>query len=446
MRKPLSAKAIANAEPKAKRYALPDVGHPGLRVLVQPSGAKSFVYRFKRENGQDVTITLGPAEGPGALTLAQAREAAGDARRQRALGSDPADQRRATRRAEAARIAAEEKEARRKDDIVERVLDRYYRDKVNAMKSAKELKRLLSKELTPWAKRRVDDIARADAIKLVDAIKEKGRPVLANRTRAAARTFFGWCIDKALIEDNPFERTKPVAVEKARERALSDGDLRVLSLALDRMDWIWRAFYWLLVLTGQRRDEVADMAWAELKDLDGPAPLWVLPAKRTKNGREHVIPLSPAVVEILRAIPRVQVRATFKGAERLEDSPLVLTTTGTTPISGFSKAKVHLDKALMEVAREEAEKSGDDPVIIEPWRIHDLRRTMVSGMASLGVSVAVVEKVVNHVSGTFGGIVGVYQRHDYLAEKRHALNLWADHVASLTVERPSNVVSIKAGA
>ncbi|MGH2266430.1 hypothetical protein ACQ1Z3_15150, partial [Enterococcus faecalis] len=87
------------------------------------------------------------------------------------------------------------------------------------------------------------------------------------------------------------------------------------------------------------------------------------------------------------AIPRVQVRATFKGAERLEDSPLVLTTTGTTPISGFSKAKVHLDKALMEVAREEAEKSGDDPVIIEPWRIHDLRRTMVSGMASLGVSV-----------------------------------------------------------
>lgn len=148
MKKPLSAKAITNAEPKATRYALPDVGHPGLRVLIQPSGAKSFVYRFKRDNGQDVTLTLGPAAGPGALTLVQAREAAGDARRQRALGSDPADQKRAMRKAEAARIAAEEKEARRKDDIVERVLDRYYRDKVNAMKSAKELKRLLSKELT----------------------------------------------------------------------------------------------------------------------------------------------------------------------------------------------------------------------------------------------------------------------------------------------------------
>jgi hypothetical protein len=127
------------------------------------------------------------------------------------------------------------------------------------------------------------------------------------------------------------------------------------------------------------------------------------------------------------------------------DSPFVLTTTGKTPVSGFSKAKGHLDKAIAEVARKEAKKRDGDAVEVAPWRIHDLRRTMASGMARLGVAVAVTEKVLNHVSGTFAGIVGVYQRHDFLAEKRHALNLWADHVASLTSERESNVVRLKMG-
>lgn len=101
---------------------------------------------------------------------------------------------------------------------------------------------------------------------------------------------------------------------------------------------------------------------------------------------------------------------------------------------------------MLEIARAEAKARGDDPdaVTIEPWRVHDLRRTVASGMARLGIGVAVAEKVMNHVSGTFAGIVGVYQRHDFLTEKRHALNLWADHVAGLTAERESNVVRLKA--
>lgn len=442
MKKPLTAVAIAGAKKQHKRYALPDVGHPGLRVLIYPSGEKSFSFRYKREDGQDVTLTLGPAADPGAITLQQARDAASKARRQRAMGVDPAAQRREDRAARLAQIQAEEKEARRRDDTVALVLDRYYRDKVNAMKSAPELKRLLTKELSPWAKRRVDNIDRTDAIKLIDAIKDRGTPVLANRTRAAARTFFGWCIDKALIEENPFERTKPVAVEEARDHVLSDDDLRLLWLALDRTDWIWRAFYRLLILTGQRRDEVAGMAWAEL-DLDAIAPQWTLPAARSKNGREHAIPLSPAAADILRNLPKVLVKETVNGVEKLVDSPLVLTTTGTTSISGYSHTKERLDRIMKEVAREEAEKRGDDPVVIKPWRIHDLRRTMASGMARLGVAVAVAEKVMNHVSGTFAGIVGVYQRHDFLAEKTQAINLWAAHVEGLTATRESNVISFK---
>lgn len=153
--------------------------------------------------------------------------------------------------------------------------------------------------------------------------------------------------------------------------------------------------------------------------------------------------MPPAAVDILRTLPRVQVKVTINRTERHVDSPFVLTTTGKTPISGFSKAKKHLDKAITEVAREEAEKRGGGSLAVEPWRIHDLRRTMASGTTKLGVSVAVIEKVLNHISGTFGGIVGVYQHHDFLPERRHALNLWATHVEGLTIERESNVVPLK---
>jgi integrase len=216
----------------------------------------------------------------------------------------------------------------------------------------------------------------------------------------------------------------------------------MLWISLDRCDWIWRAFYRLLILTGQRRDEVAGMAWSEI-DLSNA--VWVLPAARSKNGREHIIPLPASAVDILRSLPRIQIKVTINGTERHVDSPLVLTTTGKTSISGFSRDKVRLDKLMMAIEHEEAVKRGDDPIEIEPWRIHDLRRTVASGMARLGIGVAVAEKVMNHVSGTFAGIVGVYQRHDFLAEKRHALNLWADHVARLTTEREPNVVRLKMG-
>ncbi|WP_420132129.1 tyrosine-type recombinase/integrase [Rhodopseudomonas sp.] len=448
MRKPLTAFAIANAKPKPKRYAITDVGHPGLRVLVYPSGEKAFAFRYKRhDTGRDVSLTLGPAAGSGSITLQQARDAASDARRQRATGSDPAAVRRAERAATMARIESAEKEARRRDDIIELVLERYYRDRVDGRKlrSASELKRLLTKELKGWAKRRVDDVSRADALKLIDAIKDRGAPVLANRTRAAARTFFGWCIDKALIDENPFERTKPVAAETARSHILSDDELRLLWRALDRFDWIWRSFYRLLILTGQRRDEVAGMARSELK-LDADVPVWTLPAARAKNAREHVIPLPPAAVAILRDLPKVMIPAKAGNGARLVESNLVFTTTGTTPISGFSHVKARLDKIMREIAREDAEKGGCEPIEVRPWRVHDLRRTVASGLQRLGVAVDVTEQVMNHVSGTFAGIVGVYQKHKYFSEKRHALNLWADHVMGLTAPKQSNVVPFKTEA
>jgi hypothetical protein len=169
------------------------VGEAGLRLVVQSTGAKSLCYRYEREDRKNVKVTLGRAAGPGALTLQQARDAANDARRLRSTGGDPADRRRTERRAEAARIEAEEREARRKDDTVTKVLGRYYTDHVDGLKSANEVKRVLNRELKGWAKRRIDSIQRTDAIHLLDTVKARA-PFQSKRLRAYGRHFFGWCV------------------------------------------------------------------------------------------------------------------------------------------------------------------------------------------------------------------------------------------------------------
>ena len=158
----------------------------------------------------------------------------------------------------------------------------------------------------------------------------------------------------------------------------------------------------LLILTGQRRNEVAALTWREL-DLD--AKLWTLPAARAKNGIEHQIPLSHSAVEILRTCPRIV------------NSDFVFSVNGRNPMRAFYLTKRRID-ALM-------------PAETAPWVMHDVRRTVASGMAKLGINLPVIEKLLNHVSGSFAGIVGVYQRHSFADEKRAAMDAWAQHVAAM---------------
>jgi integrase len=165
----------------------------------------------------------------------------------------------------------------------------------------------------------------------------------------------------------------------------------------------------LLVLTGQRRDEVAGMRWDEL-DLD--AGLWNLPRGRVKNDQGHEVPLSAAAGVILKSIPHIA------------GSPFVLTTNGGAPSSGYSKGKHKLDALL--------------PPDMPAWRLHDLRRTVASGMARLGINLPVIEKVLNHSSGSFAGIVSVYQRHSFADEKRAALDAWGQHIHRLIAGEPAN--------
>ena len=184
--------------------------------------------------------------------------------------------------------------------------------------------------------------------------------------------------------------------------------------AADGLGWPFGPLVKLLILTGQRRDEVARMEWGEL---DFEKKLWTLPKERTKNNEPHIVPLNDVAIAILEALPRVS-------------DTYVFSTNGTAPSSGYSKGKRRLGALL--------------PPKMPPWRLHDLRRTLASGMQKLGVALPVTEKILNHVSGSFGGIVGVYQTHDYADEKRRALDAWGGFVAGLAGDKArKNVVRLR---
>jgi integrase len=192
---------------------------------------------------------------------------------------------------------------------------------------------------------------------------------------------------------------------------LTDDELRLVWRAAAQIEWPFGSLVQLLILTGQRREEVAAMRWSEIQD---SGRVWILPGDRTKNGQAHHVPLSGAAQALLSALPR------------LAGSDLILTTTGARPISGYSNAKERLDRVIEELAEAEAHDREAAPLIVQPWRLHDLRRTVASGMARLAVTPHVIEAILNHRSGIVSGVAAIYNRHDYLDERRDALEKWAN--------------------
>jgi integrase len=190
--------------------------------------------------------------------------------------------------------------------------------------------------------------------------------------------------------------------------------LRLVWRAADQIGWPFGPLVQLLALTGQRRDEVAKMKWSEL-DLE--SGLWTLPRERVKNHKPHEVPLSAAAVNLMKSVPRIA------------GSPFVFTTNGMAPSSSYSKNKRKLDALL--------------PSKMPNWRLHDLRRTATSGMARLGIDLPVIEKVLNHTSGSFAGIVGVYQRHSFAEEKRAALDAWGGLIEQLASGELAVVVGLR---
>jgi integrase len=241
-------------------------------------------------------------------------------------------------------------------------------------------------------------------------------PVLANRLHSVTRKFFAWCVEQEMIPASPLAGLKAPAQEKSRDRVLSDSELARVWDAAGRLgDPIYGAMARLLVLTGQRRGEVAGMEWAEL---DLKNRLWSLPGTRTKNDRAHDVPLSRQAMAVIEDLSRISDRHVFSYD-------------GARPINGYGKPKARLDALL--------------PKDMPGWTLHDIRRTVASGMARLGVSLPVIEKVLNHISGSFAGVVGIYQRHDFAKEKRAALERWGAHVAAVVAGKgdKAKVVSLR---
>lgn len=415
MAKALTPITVEKAKPDPeKRLEIPDAGLSGLYLVIQPSGAKAWALRY-RYAGKPAKLTLGrwPIMG-----LADARSAAAEALSKVEAGNNPAIEKKATK---AAKLEAQLSER----DKIKTLLDQFQKRHLSKLKSGDHAWQFLARFVLPvWGDRDVHTITKRDLIDLLDEIADSGRATTANRVLAHTRKFFNWCIERDVISASPANGVKPPAKETSRDRVLTDQEIVWLWKACEKVGQPWGHMGKLLLLTGQRLNEVAQMTEAELT-----GDLWALASDRTKNAKGHNVPLSAAARTVLAGVERV------KG-----DAGYVFTTTGTSPVQGFHKGREHIAKAMAEIAMEET----GEAVEIPHWGFHDLRRTAATGMARLGTPVRVTEAVLNHISGTGGGIVAVYQLHDYAHEKAKALEAWGRFVLDLVEGVAANVVRLEA--
>lgn len=412
MAKALTAKSVEALQAGKTRIEVPDGLLPGFYLVVQSTGKKSWAVRYRRD-GKTRKLTLGSWPK---IDLGTARELARRSLRDVAEGGDPAAKKQAARKASPRRDLVEDVIA----DFIARHLTLNTRPS-----TAREMKRLLTVNVAPhWKGRRVQEIQRRDVTDLLDGMISRGASVSANRTLAVMKRMFGWAIERGLLDASPCDKVRAPTAERSRDRVLNDEEIKALWRACETIGWPFGPLVQLLLLTGQRREEVAGMRWSEL-DLSGK--LWTLPQERVKNGKTHAVPLSDEALAILLQLPRTSASNGF-----------IFTTNGTRPVSGFSRAKRRLDKAM---AAELNGKRASKPDILVAWRNHDLRRTVATGMAKLGVDLPTIERILNHASGSFGGVVGIYQRHSFAEEKRKALNLWGRFVKQITqpIEGKANI-------
>jgi integrase len=393
MTKALTDIAIARLKPRPVRYEVPDGGARGLRVIVQPSGRKSYAVRYRNVAGRARKLTLPPG-----ITLAAARKLAADALLDSAQGKDPATAKQAARQTTRAQV----------DDTVERLAARFITEHAKRNTRPNSWRGTIyafrNDVLPAWGRRTVHEITRRDVRELLGRIAVE-RPVMANRTRSAISKFFGWLAEQDIIVASPCVGVRAPTKEIPRERVLSDDELRRMWLACEAIGGAVGACVKLLMLTAARRSEIANLKWSEV---DGD--LLMLPAERMKGKVAHIIPLSTQAAAIIAAQPRV-------GAYVF----------GKTPVGHWHRIKPELDQHV---------------ATREPWVIHDVRRSVATGMAKLGIAIPVIEKLLAHKSGTFKGVVGIYQRHSFLPELSVAVQRWADHIDQLVGGKPAKVVKM----
>jgi integrase len=393
--------------PPGKRIDYFDSAMPGLHLRVTGATGQradrrtwSLLYTVGGKVRR-VTFGLYPA-----LSLAKARQETAAAQEQMRAGIDPATAQ-----------AAAKAEAARPPDTVANVVQQFIHLDLERRNRAPEYiantRRLFQNHVLPrWAKRDVKTISKRDVIELLDQIVDEGKPVTANRTFAALRAMFRWATRRGIIDAPPTVFIEAPGEENSRERVLSDSEIAAIWTAASSIPYPFGPFFQLCVLTGQRRSEVSRMRWDQIDN-----QTWALSADATKTGRAHLVPLSPLALDIISGLLHTSDQWCFS-------------TNGTSPISGFSKAKIAIDESI-----------ADGGHTIAPWTIHDLRRTCATNLGRLGVSRFIIGRVLNHSDRS---ITGVYDRHMYMREKRAALEVWAEHLNSLVNPPPDNLVPLHA--
>lgn len=392
----LTAKAVESAKGKDGRYELPD-GGSGLYLVVQPSGARSWAFRY-RHFGKPRKMTLGPfpiiplvdkKDERGRVLVKGARTLAGQAREAVEAGTDP----------------ALEKRTESGTNTLKAVCESYLQREGKELRSKGQIEATLKRLVYPeLGDREIDTIRRSEIIDLLDDIEDERGPVMSDRTLAYLRKIMNWHAIRSDDFNSPIvrgmARTKPS--KRSRDRILTDDELKAVWRTAEKSKAPFESLVRFILLTMARRNEAARMEDAELIGDD-----WTIPAARYKTKLDHVVPLSKAAKQVLAE------------ALRIEGVPYVFTT-ASEPISGFSKFKADFDKDCG----------------VEGWTLHDLRRTARSLMSRAGVDADIAERCLGHA---IGGVRGVYDRHAYHAEKKAAFEALAQQLNIILNPQPAKV-------
>jgi integrase len=386
-RAPLNDVTLRNLPAPAEGVAQhPDGKIAGMGVRVTAGGVKSFFLEY-RLRGSKRRLSLGRYP---VTTLQKARTKALAALVMIAEGKDPSQPDGVAGQSFPEALA----------EFVGSYCNRH-----NRPSTAAETERLLRTYfLAAWEKRTVDTITRADVADAIEPMMKRGTHAAARHAFAAVRKFFNWQVEQGRLAMSPCAGMKPPAKASHRDRVLSDAELKAIWTVAEAQGFPFGRITQLLMLTAQRRTEVSSMTWEEL---DLTAGTWTIPAERTKNGKPHAVPLTAGACAVIARIPRTGSAYVFPARGKPEQ-----------PYTGWSKGKRMLD----------------DAAGLQDWTLHDLRRTAATGMARAGIAPHVVERVLNHVSGTFAGVAGVYNRFQYGPEMRAALETWERHVLAITAE------------
>jgi integrase len=416
-RKTLTDRTLKSLKPapRGKHYDRWDAVVPGLGVRVSDTGTKTFV--LMKRYGDRRNPTRGRLGVYGAISLDDARTKARHWLSLLDKGIDPRDEEKRQRDAE----------LNRQGNSFGAVAEQFIQRHVSKTRKAAIVERELRREfIDRWGTRPIADITQRDVVVVVDEVVDRGAPYQAHNLLGHVRALFNWAIARGIygIDHSPCDRLRPAAVigrKLARQRVLNDGELKAAWSATYELGYPYGPLLRLLILTGQRKSEVAEARWSEF---DLTKKLWTIPADRMKADAAHVVPLSDDALDILKSVPR------FESGDYLFS-----TTFGKKPVNGFSKAKTLFDKAILKALQKDdvhAELSG--------FVIHDLRRTVRTALSAIpNIYDLVRELVIGH---TRPRLHKVYDQYAYLDEKRFALDAWAARLRAIVSPAPVNIVSL----